>query len=1471
MSAIESRRPVFSSSTHPLAEPRSGPSTAAPLNRSRRDTQEASTDDLQDAQYLVQESDGELAKQYALALAFHDNSNAPSEALDPSRLTVNNIPPDSTFARVWKKFNDALKAEPFATFARNNNINTQNFTWTPSSASLDFEIRGESGHFSKYTPGWETASAAVAAAARALEPTPEYSFIHTGEDCAPLALIGDFYGHSAYATRSERLASIQDLLTHSSFPSLRPSNSNDLQSAHIIEQQRQTAETIAKEFSRPVSDLPPEPRDQTPSALVDKADGELARQTASALLRLRDETRPSDAPPPSRVIFLELPILSTLSQTAKAFNEALSSDAFLNFVEKNNLVVANLRVDPISGNLLVRIPRGSSAPPKTFTLDDSSGWSAVAPVIVALAKKLSAGTGALVPCFNIETATLKQVLSFYAEPPADTSLQGVLKQSAALNRNGFTALTSAAVDEHSLTVKQNQLAVKQRLDEEATPEKPVKVKTVYFPTAEIVSRQFAGEPGLHSVMGRLLTDALKSASPELDFDINHIDVAQPDPDNPGQFKRMPLTDLALDYLTDDAAPDLPANSKLVDTRPDLLAHTGNTPGTPLPVDMSVVQSALRALPGQLNQALATDVPNYWSQPAFSAPPNGGISPFAGSHRTVISDLLRDNLRLAGLKQPGLDEQQRETLDLVVRYPNGSTRARHTENSEVTVFKLGSLSEPSQSSRESTSPNLLIQRHIADRTLLLLCEPSGKVTPYDSYVAFDAARELQLKAQPPEQRLFNTLRKVDGNAFDSQAQTIITERLDDRLVSDPPPLNLGNLDQPQRKMPGWVSKANEAERFVLRELSLQLASITQRNKERTYNSDIPDIRPFAEKTFDQLAVTDHPAKNLEVVFKVPVGGNSPGGVVSGSIHRERMSMTDVLLRNLSGLPSRAVEVYLQPANTRVPELEADGELQALIQRIDIGKNYPELLKRELLDDPAKKAERQSLFAQQVPVELQIKALELAVQKQSEFDTTGFRYVQAAVNPEPGPKTVDGKEIVVRPLAFIAGPGATPDVVDNMYLIEPEDSATGPHILYRPLIADAPLLQFPTRQALLEAIQKPGRLQKDILAWFPSDATREYYKAWSFQKPSTWVTSLFGVGDGETVPAAPTLAVGDYAAADALKVKLQAGQLMSHLYDANAQGLTSIAQQQSVSDDESRWATLKEGGYLLLNAVLPALRGPGAVIGLALQFQGILSDLQTLADDDKQNKEPLIADLLLNLAMLVTHSRTGSLPRQAGTDPTSGLTKTPLRGGSYNSIVEAPNGEKVRRLIVMKGNMKKMQLVKGNLFTFEDEYKGKPRLNINAHGRDLSFTEQLSGKSSTILYDGAEHTAEQLHAHLLAKGIDPSQFDNIRLLVCYSGNGAENSFAAEFQRLINKPVKAFVGTVTVTPSPELVTAEFKAGIQMHGAQSGPKLVSDTYAQYDNVETVKDRTGISMIRNPLEYILFSYYPVYYPPRTGTTTTNS
>lgn len=40
------------------------------------------------------------------------------------------------------------------------------------------------------------------------------------------------------------------------------------------------------------------------------------------------------------------------------------------------------------------------------------------------------------------------------------------------------------------------------------------------------------------------------------------------------------------------------------------------------------------------------------------------------------------------------------------------------------------------------------------------------------------------------------------------------------------------------------------------------------------------------------------------------------------------------------------------------------------------------------------------------------------------------------------------------------------------------------------------------------------------------------------------------------------------------------------------------------------------------------------------------------------------------------------------------------------------------------------------------------------------------------------------------------------MCYSGNGKENSFAAEFSKLIGKPVKGYEGTLSAYVTPELI---------------------------------------------------------------------
>jgi hypothetical protein len=69
-----------------------------------------------------------------------------------------------------------------------------------------------------------------------------------------------------------------------------------------------------------------------------------------------------------------------------------------------------------------------------------------------------------------------------------------------------------------------------------------------------------------------------------------------------------------------------------------------------------------------------------------------------------------------------------------------------------------------------------------------------------------------------------------------------------------------------------------------------------------------------------------------------------------------------------------------------------------------------------------------------------------------------------------------------------------------------------------------------------------------------------------------------------------------------------------------------------------------------------------------------------------------------------------------------------------------------------------------------------------------------------------TPEQLHSMILDQGTDLTSFDNIRTLVCYSGEGGANSFAAKFSRLTNKPVKGYIGTVATNTSSALVESKF-----------------------------------------------------------------
>lgn len=217
---------------------------------------------------------------------------------------------------------------------------------------------------------------------------------------------------------------------------------------------------------------------------------------------------------------------------------------------------------------------------------------------------------------------------------------------------------------------------------------------------------------------------------------------------------------------------------------------------------------------------------------------------------------------------------------------------------------------------------------------------------------------------------------------------------------------------------------------------------------------------------------------------------------------------------------------------------------------------------------------------------------------------------------------------------------------------------------------------------------------------------------------------------------------------------------------------------------------------------------------------------------------------------------------------------LKGSPPVEEIPVQNG----KLIKLGGTMESLTEVDDELFTFVDLNKKdkQVRLNILAHGEEPdSWSLNTDTKTpARIIYDGKPHTPQELLDTLKAKGIDPSEYDNVRLLMCYSGNGKNNSFAAEFSRLIGKPVKGYEGTLSAYVLPETIN-ELKDMTQNYIAQRldakeellpvERRAVNDISTQY-----VKDKFASIAFKiakknphyNPIKAWTFTYRPVTFSP---------
>ncbi|MGB3122208.1 MAG: DUF6543 domain-containing protein [Pseudomonas sp.] len=807
--------------------------------------------------------------------------------------------------------------------------------------------------------------------------------------------------------------------------------------------------------------------------------------------------------------------------------------------------------------------------------------------------------------------------------------------------------------------------------------------------AKVVAEHFANRPSVRSVVAELLAQALKAQYPTLEINIAKTSLAVPISAAPLQYELTPLLDVALDHLASGAELDFTDRHgqpcRWMDTTRYKLLKVTHTGGhLVMPLDMQTVEIAIRNLRPLLKPAFSQALSQYWGNQAFAASPI--------SHWAWLSDTLQNTLRIASLKQPGLDEQQRQTLDQVTRYPDSAERIKMAGASAAQVFVVESTL--SQAGKTSTllSPDLLITRQIDGRQLILHASAAGVVTPYDTVEAFAKAWERQLSKDFVFDQLAWKRSAPDGSIFDTQAAILLDRQLQNleaielpaatsvealeqlfSLASATAPWFNGALHSPAaaleplaRTLPDWLKRAGGAERFTYRQHTLALASSVRRNNGRTFLSDIPDIHTYTEQQLDaHLASKGYRARDLEITFNVAVG--TLGG---GYIEPVKMSLVQMALDNLAGLPKGKMDIRLRGQPVTDPHMAQ--QLKDLITQVDIGKRYPALLEQHLLGDNPQTRTRQALFSEQVPVQLAMQAMEFKLRGENGLTARGYRLIEAVIQPGTAPRQIDGVDITVRPLAFVRKPGAAPDVVENMFLIEPKDLAKGPHILYRPQLSP-PLQEFSSREAVLTAIQQPGPLQQSVLAWLPDAKTRAVYANGGFHTPHITHYSVFNEFDAPQTPKPTHLAADGYGAAAALQQHLNNGELMKHLFNANAHSLVSLAKDQSASDAESRWASHKELGWLLFNTLLPVLRGPGAMVGWLLQMAAVDNDLERMSDPGNADPAAAMVDLLVNMGTLLSHSAASSAPgRSLGNLPFAQRPEVfvPLGRSAESPIATAP---------------------------------------------------------------------------------------------------------------------------------------------------------------------------------------------------------
>ena len=142
----------------------------------------------------------------------------------------------------------------------------------------------------------------------------------------------------------------------------------------------------------------------------------------------------------------------------------------------------------------------------------------------------------------------------------------------------------------------------------------------------------------------------------------------------------------------------------------------------------------------------------------------------------------------------------------------------------------------------------------------------------------------------------------------------------------------------------------------------------------------------------------------------------------------------------------------------------------------------------------------------------------------------------------------------------------------------------------------------------------------------------------------------------------------------------------------------------------------------------------------------------------------------------------------------------------------------------------------IVTFEDTYHKQRRLNFIGHGDNSTQNTRM------FFNDHQAIDASSLHTLAVNNGYSMDDYSSLRTIMCFSGNGNANSFAAHLSAEAGRPVKSYIGTVTAVDPDKIL----------------PPLKNGQTSKYDTIFLIDKNRGLSKYLP--SFLNTEYNPVTY-----------